>query len=67
MLDNITVCGECCTLSGLAVKGSDISALNKFPQKSIGKVLYFLLEKVMDGECKNEKDALIQLAKELNY
>ena len=59
--------GECCTLSKLAVKGSDIAELGICPQNKIGKVLYALLEKVMDNECENEKNALINLAENLIY
>lgn len=65
--EEITKNGECCTLSKLAVKGSDITALGLFPQNKTGKVLYALLEKVMDGETENEKSALIKLAKSLKY
>ena len=66
-VDGIIANGECYTLSKLAVKGSDIAALGIFPQNKIGKVLYSLLEKVMDGECENNKNSLIKLAKNLNY
>lgn len=66
-VDGIIANGECCTLSKLAVKGSDIAALGIFPQNKIGKVLYSLLEKVMDGECENDKNSLIKFAKNLNY
>ncbi len=58
---------ECCTLSKLAVNGSDIAALGIFPQNKIGKILHALLEKVMDEECENEKDSLISFAEKLNY
>ncbi len=66
-IDDITVKGECCTLSKLAVNGSDIASLGICPQNEIGKVLFSLLEKVMDGECKNEKNALVQLAQNIKY
>ncbi len=66
-IDGIIANGECCTLSKLAVKGSDIAALGIFPQNKIGKVLFSLLEKVMDGECENDKNSLIKLAENLNY
>ena len=64
---DITAKGECCTLSKLAVNGSDIASLGICPQNKIGTVLYSLLEKVMDGECENEKNTLIQLAQNLKY
>ncbi len=66
-IDDIMSKGECCTLSKLAVKGNDIASLGIFPQNKTGKVLYALLEKVMDGECENNKDLLVQLAKNIKY
>lgn len=66
-INEIIANGECYALSKLAVNGSDISATALFPDKQIGKVLFALLEKVMDGEAKNEKEALILLAKKLKY
>ena len=65
--DSIIANGECCTLSKLAVKGSDIDALGIFPQNRIGSVLHTLLEKVIDGDCENDKDSLLKIAKKLNY
>ncbi len=65
--DSILANGECCTLSKLAVKGSDIDALGIFPQNRIGKALHTLLEKVIDGDCENDKDSLLKIAKKLNY
>ena len=66
-IDEIISSGECYTLSKLAVNGSDISDLGIFPANQIGKVLYSLLEKVMDNEAENEKNSLIELAKKLKY
>ena len=64
--DNVMQKNECCTLSALAVKGSDISALGIFKQNEIGKVLFALLEKVMDGETENSKEDLLSVTRELN-
>lgn len=66
-VNDIIASGECFTLSKLAVNGSDISALGIFPAKQIGKVLFALLEKVMDEETKNEKKSLISVARTLKY
>lgn len=66
-IDNIMASGECCTLSKLAVNGSDINTLGIFPQNKIGKILHTLLEKVMDEKCENDKDSLIELVKKSNY
>lgn len=65
--DEIIACGECFTLSSLAVNGRDISSLGIFPQNKTGKVLHKLLEKVMDGEAENTREALLFIAKQLNY
>ncbi len=66
-VNDIIASGECFTLSKLAVNGIDISALGIFPAKQIGKVLFALLEKVMDEETKNEKKSLISVARTLKY
>ncbi len=66
-IDSIYASGECCTLAKLAVNGRDIAALDIFEPSQIGKVLNFLLEKVIDEECENNKSSLIKLAEKLNY
>ncbi len=66
-IDSIYASDECCTLTKLAVNGRDIAALDIFEPSKIGKVLNFLLEKVIDEECENNKNSLIKLAEKLNY
>lgn len=53
------------SLKQLKVNGSDISRLG-FTGKEIGKALNFLLEQVVNGNCKNDKDSLLALI-ENNY
>lgn len=50
-------------LSMLAVDGKDIAALG-FSGTEIGKVLMHLLRAAALGECANEKDALLEMAKD---
>ncbi len=66
-IEEIISAGECYTLSKLAVNGSDVSSLGLFPANMIGKVLFRLLEMVMDAEAENEKNILINYIKNLNY
>lgn len=56
---------QCFSLKDLTVKGNDLMALG-YKGKDIGEMLNTLLEKVMDGDLKNEKEALLEYAKELN-
>lgn len=48
---------ECCTLSQLAVKGSDLQ--NKLQGSHIGEALNTLLDAVIEGKVKNKKDDLL--------
>lgn len=53
---------SCVSLKALSVNGRDLIEAG-FPQgREIGKILGFLLEGVMDGKYKNEKDALLKAA-----
>ena len=55
---------ECLTLRDLAVNGKDLLALGIPAGPSLGYLLGFLLEAVLDERCANEHDALITLVKE---
>lgn len=55
---------SCFSLKKLNVKGNDLIEAG-FPEgREIGKILQYLLESVIDGKCKNEKNALLNHAKE---
>lgn len=57
--------GDCFTLHALAVKGSDVNAaLGLRAGPLTGQVLQYLLSAVIEGSAPNEKDQLIELAKE---
>ena len=56
---------ECFSLKQLKVNGSDLIAIG-FPKgKLIGETLDALLEKVISGECENEKNALLAVTEEI--
>jgi tRNA nucleotidyltransferase (CCA-adding enzyme) len=54
----------CFTLKQLAVNGKDLIDIGYACGKEIGVVLTFLLEAVMDGNCNNRKDELLQYLNE---
>ena len=54
---------ECFSVKDLAIKGGDLIAIGIKPSPEMGKILDFLLEKVMDGEIPNEKEKLIEFVK----
>lgn len=65
ILDEIIEEGEAFSLRDLAVHGNDLKALG-YNGKRIGEMLSFLLQKVMDNELENDKDALLSYLKSLN-
>ena len=55
--------GECCTLHGLAIKGSDLEDIG-FEGRQIGEALDQLLVMVIDEKLPNERSALIDAARD---
>ena len=55
--------GECCTLHGLAIKGSDLEDIG-FEGRQIGEALDELLGMVIDEKLPNEREALIEAARD---
>ena len=53
----------CLQIKDLAVDGGDLIALGYTPGPALGKCLEYLLNQVLDGEIPNEKDVLLQAAK----
>lgn len=51
--------GQCFSLRQLAVNGNDIKALG-FREKEIGAALSLLLQRVLDGELENDRNALLR-------
>ena len=56
---------QCFSLRQLAVDGRDLMKTGVPAGPELGKLLQKLLEKVVEGECPNDRDALLRLAKEL--
>jgi tRNA nucleotidyltransferase (CCA-adding enzyme) len=55
--------GECCTLHSLAIRGSDLEDIG-FEGKQIGAALDELLVMVIDEKIPNEREVLIETARE---
>ncbi len=56
----------CISLRTLAVDGDDLMALGIPKGKQIGEILHWLLDEVIEEHIPNEKNALLQAAKERN-
>ena len=65
LIDKIQAENACPRLSDLAVKGNDLMELGFAPGPRLGQVLETLLDLVLEGDLPNEKEALLQKAKEL--
>ena len=65
ILDKIEAENACLHLSDLAVKGKDLLDLGFEAGPRLGKALETLLDLVLDGELPNERQALLEKAKEL--
>lgn len=65
MAKEILAEGQCFTLRSLAVNGYDLMELGFKPGVHMGDVLDSLLEKVVEGECPNDKEELLRLAEQM--
>jgi tRNA nucleotidyltransferase (CCA-adding enzyme) len=63
-LNKIVENDECFSLNQLAVGGKDMIALGMKEGPAIGAVLSALLDKVIDGKLPNDKDALLDYARQ---
>ena len=63
VLDRIVEQQQCFQLKDLAVNGQDLIRIGFSPGKTLGGCLQFLLNAVIEGQCPNEKKALLALAK----
>ena len=62
IVKNIIENNDCFSISQLAVNGNDIKALG-FVGKDIGNILNYLLDRVIENSCSNDKDLLLDMAK----
>ncbi|MBE6899542.1 MAG: HD domain-containing protein [Ruminococcaceae bacterium] len=63
--DEIIAKEECFSLKNLAIGGNDLIMLGFVPGPEIGRTLEHLLDKVINGELPNEKNPLLEAAKNL--
>ena len=61
----LTKNGERFTVDSLCINGSDLISLGLKPGKRIGMILEMLLDMVIDGNAKNEREVLIAQAKRI--
>jgi len=57
--------GDCLSLHGMNLSGNDLLALGLKPGKEVGKILYSLLEIVLEDPRKNTKEELEKIAKKM--
>ena len=62
ILEEVLQKDECFSLKDLAVNGNDLIEIGYKPGKEIGEVLNNLLDLVISGEYKNEKEKLLEMA-----
>ena len=66
VLDEIIESNDCVSIRDLAVNGSDLISEGFDPSPEIGKIIDILLEEVISDKTPNDKNALIQRAKEIH-
>ncbi len=62
-LDLIQKENDCCTVKQLALTGSDLIDKFRLDGKEVGNALEFLLDAVINDECDNKKDSLLDYYK----
>ncbi len=65
ILEEVLQEDECFSLKDLAVKGKDLISIGYKAGKELGNTLNTLLQMVIDGDCPNEKEKLLQEAESL--
>lgn len=64
ILDRLLAEDACFSLKQMAVKGKDLTAMG-LSGPAVGRTLNVLLERVVDGELPNEREALLEAVREL--
>lgn len=65
LLEEVLQENECFSLKNLAVNGKDLISIGYKTGKELGNTLNILLQMVIDGDCSNEKEKLLQEAESL--
>lgn len=65
LLEEVLQEKECFSLKDLAVNGKDLISIGYKASKELGNTLNTLLQMVIDGDCPNEKEKLLQEAESL--
>lgn len=65
LIDEVLQEEECFSLKDLAVNGKDLMSVGYKAGKELGNTLNMLLQLVIDGDCPNEKEKLLQEAESL--
>lgn len=65
ILEEVLQEDECFTLKDLAVNGKDLMSVGYKAGKELGNTLNELLQLVIDGECSNEKEKLLEIAEDM--
>ena len=65
VMQKIREAGECISLKSLKIDGNDLIALGVPKGREIGRILNALLDAVIDGEIPNDREALLNAAREM--
>ncbi len=65
MYNDIVQRGDCLSIKELKINGSDLAAIGIEPGRKMGDILNYLFDSVLDDHTKNNRETLIELAK--NY
>ena len=65
ILEEVLQEDECFSLKDLAVNGKDLMSIGYKAGKELGNTLNELLQLVIDGECPNEKEKLLEVAESM--
>lgn len=65
LTDKVMAEKQCFSLRDLQINGHDLQALGVYPGKKLGDLLHALLERVLEGDCPNQREALLAQARAL--
>jgi tRNA nucleotidyltransferase (CCA-adding enzyme) len=65
IIDKLEAEKACLSLSTLAVDGDDLRAIGVAPGPAMGEMLRSLLDRVLDGDLENDREALLSVARRM--